>query len=201
MVFKIGEGISCSSFSVKELDVIVHKKISLYNHIKFSPFCTPHQYQTWWLRWELGILTRPYCCSTSLANLNTMGKQITWIVWEMMIASKHDDIIKWNHFPCYWPLCREFTGHQWIPCTKASDAELWCFLWSAPELWINSWVNNREAGDLRHHHAHHDIIVIKIRQNRNYMCIFHGIYYISCIYIYIILKHFYRAQNDRYSFT
>ena len=27
------------------------------------------------------------------------------------------------------PLC----GHRWIPHTKASDAELWCFLWSAPE--------------------------------------------------------------------
>ena len=25
------------------------------------------------------------------------------------------------------------TGHRWIPHTKASDAELWCFLWSAPE--------------------------------------------------------------------
>ena len=31
------------------------------------------------------------------------------------------------------PLCGEFTGHRWIPNTKASDAELWCFLWSAPE--------------------------------------------------------------------
>ena len=28
-------------------------------------------------------------------------------------------------------VCGEFTGHQWIPLTKASDAELWCFLWSA----------------------------------------------------------------------
>ena len=27
----------------------------------------------------------------------------------------------------------EFTGDRWIPLTKASDAELWCFLWSAPE--------------------------------------------------------------------
>ena len=26
------------------------------------------------------------------------------------------------------PLCGEFTGHRWIPLTKASDAELWCFL-------------------------------------------------------------------------
>ena len=31
------------------------------------------------------------------------------------------------------PLCGEFTGHRWIPLTKASDAELWCFLWSAPK--------------------------------------------------------------------
>ena len=31
------------------------------------------------------------------------------------------------------PFCGKFTGHQWIPHTKASDAELWCFLWSAPE--------------------------------------------------------------------
>ena len=27
----------------------------------------------------------------------------------------------------------EFTGHRWIPLIKASDAELWWFLWSAPE--------------------------------------------------------------------
>ena len=33
-------------------------------------------------------------------------------------------------------LCGEFTGHRWIPRTKASDAELWCFLWYAPELTI-----------------------------------------------------------------
>ena len=30
-------------------------------------------------------------------------------------------------------LCGQFTGHRWIPHTNASDAELCCFLWSAPE--------------------------------------------------------------------
>ena len=25
------------------------------------------------------------------------------------------------------PMWGEFTGHRWIPLTKASDAELWCF--------------------------------------------------------------------------
>ena len=48
--------------------------------------------------------------------------------------------------------------HRWIPPTRASEAGFWCFLWSAP--WINGWVNNREAGDLRHHRAHYDVIVM-----------------------------------------
>ena len=38
-----------------------------------------------------------------------------------------------NIFRVTDPLCGEFTGHRWIPLTKANDAELWCFLWSAPE--------------------------------------------------------------------
>ena len=29
--------------------------------------------------------------------------------------------------------CGEFTGPRWIPHPKASDAELWCFLWSVWE--------------------------------------------------------------------
>ena len=31
------------------------------------------------------------------------------------------------------PLCKAFTDHRRIPHTKASVAELWCFLWSASE--------------------------------------------------------------------
>ena len=52
-------------------------------------------------------------------------------------------------------LCREFTGPRWIPLTKASDAELRCFLWSVP--WINGWVSNHEAGDLRRHRGLYDV--------------------------------------------
>ena len=43
MAFKIYEGILCSSFSVKELDDIVHKNISLYNPIKFLGTRHSHQ--------------------------------------------------------------------------------------------------------------------------------------------------------------
>ena len=41
-----------------------------------------------------------------------------------------------NIFRVIGPLWGESTGHRWIPLTKASDAELWCFLWSAPEQTI-----------------------------------------------------------------
>ena len=54
------------------------------------------------------------------------------------------------------PLSGEFTGCRWITITGASDAELSCFLWSAP--WINGWVNNREAGDL----SEWDILIVVI---------------------------------------
>ena len=47
---------------------------------------------------------------------------------------------------------------QFIPLTKASEVELWCFLWSVPLL--KGWVNNRETGDFRCHCAHYDVIVM-----------------------------------------
>ena len=31
---------------------------------------------------------------------------------------QRDDVIKWKHFPRYWPLCGEFTGHRWILLTQ-----------------------------------------------------------------------------------
>ena len=43
----------------------------------------------------------------------------------------YNNVIKWKYFPRYWPFVRGI--HRWIPRTKASDAELWCFLWSASE--------------------------------------------------------------------
>ena len=59
------------------------------------------------------------------------------------------------------PLCGEFTSHRWLSFTKASDAELWFFFICA---WINGWVNNREAGDLRRNRAHYDVIVMRWKQ-------------------------------------
>ena len=49
----------------------------------------------------------------------------------------------------------EFTCSRWIPLTKASDEDCWCFLLSVIET--NSWENNRDTSDLRRHRTHYDV--------------------------------------------
>ena len=75
-----------------------------------------------------------------------------WSCVPLMMTSSNGNI-----FRVTGHLCGKFTGPRWISHTKASDAELWCLLWSAR---INSWVNNGEAGDLRRHSGHYDVIVM-----------------------------------------
>ena len=48
----------------------------------------------------------------------------------------------WNgySYPVTGLLWGEFTDHRWIPLRKASDAELWCLLWSAPEQTVEQTI-------------------------------------------------------------
>ena len=67
----------------------------------------------------------------------------------------HDDVMKWKHFPRYWPLWRESTGHRWIQgqWRRALTFSLVC-------VWTNGWANNRYADYLRRHCAHYDVTVM-----------------------------------------
>ena len=71
---------------------------------------------------------------------------VTWSI--------HDDIIKWKHFPCYWPFVR---GIHRSPVNSPHKGQ-WrgALMFSLICIWINGWVNNHEAGDLRRYHAHYD---------------------------------------------
>ena len=76
--------------------------------------------------------------------------------------SGHDDIIKWKHFPRYWPFVR---GIHWSPVNfPRKDQWRRDFMFSLICVWINGWVNKREAGDLRCYHAHHDVTVMVTNQ-------------------------------------
>ena len=39
-------------------------------------------------------------------------------------------------------------------------------------VWINDWVNNREAGDLRRYRAHYDVIVMNCHKDNNQFALF-----------------------------
>ena len=76
-------------------------------------------------------------------------------------VSCHDDVIKWRHFPRYWPFVR---GIHRSPVNSPHKGQ-WrgALMFSLVCVWINGWVNNREAGDLRRHCAHCDVIVMCIK--------------------------------------
>ena len=66
-----------------------------------------------------------------------------------------DDVIKWKHFPRYWPYVQG--THR--PPVNSPDKGQWrrALMFSFICDWINGWVNTREAGDLRSHWAHYDV--------------------------------------------
>ena len=70
----------------------------------------------------------------------------------------HDDVIKWKHFPRYWPFVR---GIHRSPVNSPHKGQ-WrvALMFTLICARINGWVNNREAGDLRRYRAHYDVIVM-----------------------------------------
>ena len=72
----------------------------------------------------------------------------------------HDDVIKWKHFPRNWPYVR---GIHRSPVISPHKGQ-WrgALMFSVICVWINGWVNNREAGDLRRHRAHYHVSVMTI---------------------------------------
>ena len=72
----------------------------------------------------------------------------------------HDDVIKWKHFPRYWTFVR---GIHRGPVNSPHKGQ-WrgAMMYSLICVWISGWVNNREAGDLRHYRAHYDVSIMQI---------------------------------------
>ena len=74
---------------------------------------------------------------------------------------RHDEVIKWKHFPFYWPFVwgnPPVTGGfpPQRPVTRSFDVSLIC-------TWTNCWANNRDVGDVIRHRAHYDVTVVPWR--------------------------------------
>ena len=96
---------------------------------------------------------------THIAVFNGPCKLLTQVRPQTLTLSKcHDDVIKWKYFPRYWPFVR---GIHRSPVNFPHKGQ-WrgAFMFSLICAWIKGWVNNREAGDLRRHRTHYDVIVM-----------------------------------------
>ena len=69
-----------------------------------------------------------------------------------------DDVMKWKHFPRYWPFVR---GIHRSPVNSPHKGQ-WrgALIFSLICAWINGWVNKHEAGGLRRLRTHYDVTVM-----------------------------------------
>ena len=74
--------------------------------------------------------------------------------------AQHDDVIGWKLSPRYWPFVR---GIHRSPVNSPHKGQ-WrgALMFSFICAWINGWLNNGDAGDLRRHSAHYDVTVMQI---------------------------------------
>ena len=78
---------------------------------------------------------------------------------DLRLVRHHDDVIKWEHFPRYWPFVR---GIHRSPLNSPHKGQ-WrrALMFSLICVWINGCVKNRKAGDLRRYRAHYDVTVVR----------------------------------------
>ena len=84
---------------------------------------------------------------------------MTCMLW-IQDHCNHEGVIKWKHFPRYWPIVR---GIHRSPVSSPHKGQ-WrgALTFSLICVWINGWINNGEAGDLRRYCAHYDVTVMML---------------------------------------
>ena len=98
---------------------------------------------------KLQCYIEPYWSYREICNCVAQYVGIFVVWYSLCPINYNDDVIKWKHFPRYWPFVWRIhrspvnSPHkgQW---RGASMFSLIC-------AWTNGWVNTGEAGDLRRH--------------------------------------------------
>ena len=106
------------------------------------------------------VLSKDILESAIAENLTDLAEAIGANKVVRMITSSNGNI-----FRVTGPLC----GGIHRSVVKSPQKGQWrgALMFSFICAWINDWVNNREAGDLRRHRAHHDVIVMGLHVHYN----------------------------------
>ena len=89
----------------------------------------------------------------------------------------HDDVIKWKHFPRYWPFVRGI--HRSAVNSPHKGQWRGALMFSLIYAWRNGWVNDWDTGDLRRHRTHYDVTVMNSKRVDHYMTTHAAIHYID----------------------
>ena len=107
---------------------------------------------------------RHWCSALAHSTENVFPLQFKFDGHFMLEPSKFQqsnaDVIKWKLFPRYWPFV---WGIHLSPVNSPHKGH-WrgALMFSLICVWINGWVNKREAGNLRRHRTHYDVIVMVV---------------------------------------
>ena len=121
----------------------------LGNSMEKTSRISPHRS---WDQYECVSISRDVSRNDALVRWYKLFPKINFLV--------HDDVIKWKHFPRNWPFVRGIHRSPVNSLHKDQWRGALMFSWICAR--INGWVNNGEAGDLRHHRAHYDVILMKL---------------------------------------
>ena len=138
-----------------------------------DPFLLHIQYHgCWWSTCAGNRDNTSHCIDCILSNIPASALESSfslarwrifmsenWVIFgvdkSLSYSILHDDIIKWKHFPRYWPFV---WGIHRSPVNSPHKGQwrgalMFSLIWG----WINGWVNNGGAGDLRRYRAHYDV--------------------------------------------
>ena len=135
---------------------------------------------------QQGDLPYQLCTAASLCKINV---DIGWF---------HDDVIKWKNFPRYWSFVR---GIRQSPVNSPHIGQ-WrgALMFSLICAWINGWVNNREAGDLRRNRAHYDVIVVLMPKRVDQQYGYRWHFYVLLRITLILFLQYHQSTNTSNNF-
>ena len=102
--------------------------------------------------------TKRYSICRQYAMLHKVGDRQHGKKTSCLILLSHDDAINRRHFLHYWPFVRGI--HRSSVNSPHKGQWRGALMFSLICAWMNGWVNNGEAGGLRRHRAHYDVIVM-----------------------------------------
>ena len=150
-----------------------HERLTsyLYNENPYTDKTAP----LYWISPTVVYYLRPRCQAPGCGGL--LRPHVVWFgegLDENVLSAAHDELEKCdlclvvsfvmmtssngNIFPRNWPFLQGIHRSPMKSPYKGQWRE--SLMFSLICAWINCWVNNGEAGDLRRHRAHYDVIVM-----------------------------------------